>query len=217
MAKRKEHEEALRLRRLGWSYSAIKKKIEVSKSSLSLWLRDYPLTKEQIYKLQHNEVVAEKFRETMKKKREKAFSDALNIQNAEIGSLSKRELYLVGLALYWGEGGKTKYSELTFANTDPRMIKFYLKWLMSSLGFPKEKIRIRLHLYKDMIIDDEVRYWMNVTGLEKSHFVNPYIKDSYYSKLSRMSWGHGTCNVISGGVKYARPVFAGMEVLSRMY
>jgi transposase-like protein len=49
MAKRDEREEAIRLRVEGrYSYSEILEQVRVSKSTLSLWLRDYPLTKEEI-------------------------------------------------------------------------------------------------------------------------------------------------------------------------
>jgi len=129
VAKRKENEEALRLRTLGWSYSAIRAKVGVAKSTLSYWLRDYPLTKKQIYFLQQSEAAKEKFRETMRKKKEAAFQLALDEQGVIIGSLSERDLYLCGLGLFWAEGGKTQYSEIAFSNTDPRMIRFVLVWL----------------------------------------------------------------------------------------
>ena len=46
-----------------------------------------------------------------------------------LGNLSHRDILMVGLGLYWGEGYKYENSELGFTNSSPFMIAFYLKWL----------------------------------------------------------------------------------------
>jgi transposase-like protein len=43
-----EKNEAIRLRKLGQSYKEIKRKVDVSKATLSLWLRDIQLTPQQL-------------------------------------------------------------------------------------------------------------------------------------------------------------------------
>ena len=213
-----KHVQALELRKRGWSYSAIKKELGIAKSTASAWLNKYPLTHEQLDKLQfHNEHRIEAFRATMAKKKQKLFDDAVGDQERIIGELTEKELYLCGLALYWGEGGKTQYSSLTFANTDPRMIKFILAWFRLSIHYPEDHIKIKLHLYKDMDIGQETRYWMQITKLGVNHFSKPYIKETTLKGLTYKTRGHGTCNVIASGLKYARPVFGAMEFLSRKY
>lgn len=213
-----KHVQAIELRKKGWSYSAIKKELGISKSTASAWLNKYPLSHEQLDKLQfHNEHRIEAFRTTMAKKKQKLTDEAIVSQEKIIGQLTEKELYLCGLALYWGEGGKTQYSSLTFANTDPRMIRFFLMWLRRSINYPDASIRVKLHLYKDMDIDREMGYWQGVTDLGADHFVKPYIKDTTLRGLTYKSIGHGTCNILAGGLRYSRPIFAGMEVLSRMY
>lgn len=213
-----KHVRALELRKKGWSYLAIKKELGVSKGSLSLWLNKFPLSHEQLDKLQfHNEHRIESFRATMAKKKQKLFDEAVKDQELIIGNLTEKELYLCGLALYWGEGGKTQYANLTFANTDPRMIKFFLLWLRQAIHYPDDHIKIKLHLYKDMNIDEETKYWVDVTELGVAHFSKPYVKETTLKGLTYKTRGHGTCNVIASGLKFARPTFAGMEVLSRMY
>lgn len=46
-----EKQRARELRTQGWSYNDILREVGVSKSTLSLWLRDIPLTDEQILAL----------------------------------------------------------------------------------------------------------------------------------------------------------------------
>jgi hypothetical protein len=213
-----KHVRALELRKIGWSYSAIKRELGIAKSTASAWLNKYPLSREQLDKLQfHNEHRIERFRTTMAKKKQKLFDDEVEVQRKMIGKLTEKELYLSGLALYWGEGGKTQYSSMTFANTDPRMIRFFLEWLRRAICYPVGHIKIKLHLYKDMNIDDETKYWSQITGFGEDHFAKPYIKETTLRGLTYKTRGHGTCSVVACGLKFARPVFAGMEVLSRMY
>ena len=49
-----------------------------------------------------------------------------------LGALTDRDLLVAGLALYAGEGAKTD-GAVKFANSDPRMIAFFLRWLRSLL------------------------------------------------------------------------------------
>ena len=101
-----KHARAIELRTQGWSYPAIKKELNVSKGSLSLWLHKYPLTEKQIRKLSplSRERRIEHFRETFRKKRQVVLDQAYNIEKVKIGKLTQREIYLMGLMLYWGEG-----------------------------------------------------------------------------------------------------------------
>ncbi|MBI4919858.1 helix-turn-helix domain-containing protein [Candidatus Azambacteria bacterium] len=71
MVKLAEKNKALSLRKEGKSYSQIKSAVSVSKSTLSNWLKDYPLSKERIRSLQAlSEQRIENFRKTMMRKRQ---------------------------------------------------------------------------------------------------------------------------------------------------
>ena len=156
MARFRDHEKALALRKEGMSYSQIKKLLKASKSTLSLWLRNYPLSKQRIRELRDwNEQRIERCRETKRKKKEKRLNLFYKEQKRIILPFNKRELFLVGLFLYWGEGSKSELSKLSVSNTDPSIIKFFIAWLIKNLLVPKEKIKIQLHLYNDMDIKKE--------------------------------------------------------------
>ncbi|MFA5230028.1 MAG: helix-turn-helix domain-containing protein [Candidatus Paceibacterota bacterium] len=101
MAKLKDHKNALVLRKAGKSYSQIKRLLGVSKSTLSAWLKDYQLSRQDLDRLVYkNEVRIEKYRQTMQNKRtdrlQKIYSEQKNI----ISTLSNREIFIAGLFLY---------------------------------------------------------------------------------------------------------------------
>ena len=197
LALRKDKLKAIRLRKGGASYSQIRKEIKVSKSSLSLWLRDMPLPEKRLRELQgFNAARIEKYRETRRRTRETRWAKVRETAKKDIGSLSKRELFLTGLFLYWGEGGKTKVATTTLSNTDPTMILFFMRWL-ELFKVPKDRLRVHVHLYADMNAQKELRYWSKVLKLPPSSFRKPYIKKTNRAGLTYMQkFTHGTCNLI---------------------
>ena len=101
MAKRAEHSIVINLRKEGWSYSQIKKRVKVSKSTLSLWLRDYPLSEPRLRELRDfNEQRIENFRKTMRTKRERRLAKVDKIQKQKLLPLTRRDLLIGGLCLY---------------------------------------------------------------------------------------------------------------------
>jgi hypothetical protein len=190
MAEFKEREKAIALRKeKQMSYGQIKKILKVSKSTLSYWLRNYPLSEKRIKELQRkgwekSETSRERFRITMRKKKEERLKKFYKEQRKIIFPFNKREFFLAGLFLYWGEGSKTHPGELSISNTNPSIIKFFISWLTNSLNVPKEKLRVQLHLYRDMNIRKEIQFWSKILNLPLSQFNKPYIKKSSTNRIN---------------------------------
>lgn len=197
MAKRKEKALALKMRCQGKSYSQIKKHLNVSKSTLSLWLRDYPLSKERMSALRdNNSKRIEKYRNTMRKKKADRLQSVLKKASEDINGFNERDLFIAGLCLYWGEGLKVMNSTTSMANTDPHILLFFIKWL-NLFGVERSQLKARLHLYSDMDIERETKYWCNTLKLKKVQFRKPYIKKTELANvLYTNKYRHGTCNII---------------------
>jgi transposase-like protein len=101
MARLVDKQKALALRKVGKSYSEIKQILGISKSTLSGWLREFPLSSDQIKLLRDlNPRRIERFRETMRKKHMQRLNLAYDKATRDIGSLSQRDLFIAGLYLY---------------------------------------------------------------------------------------------------------------------
>ena len=218
MAKRLEKEKAIQLRLRGWSYSQIKREIGVAKASLSLWLQDYPLSEERMKLLRSpTDERIEKCRNTKALKHQKRLKSVYQIVAKDIGSLTRRELFLAGLFLYWGEGAKNSSATIALSNTDPKMISFYLRWL-ECLGVSKDKLKIKLHLYSDMNKGFEKAYWSKVTGLPLDSFRKTYLKESKLANLSyKNGFGHGTCMIIFQQVKLHEYVLMSLDYIKAAF
>lgn len=219
MARLKDREKALALRKQGMSYSQIKQILGIHKSTLSSWLRDYPLSEERIRQLRgNNEQRIEKFRETMRKKRKKRLEKIYVDQKKLIFPIGDKQLFLAGLFLYWGEGTKCRPDGLSISNTDPGLIKFFIFWLNKSLLVPPNKIKVYLQLYSNMNVKEEIRYWSRELRVPLKQFARPYIKQSSSKRINHKgSFGHGTCNIRINNVVVAEKIFMGIKAISDFY
>ncbi len=195
----------------------------MSKSTLSDWLHEFPLSEERIRALQQqgwkrSEAAIERFRNTMRRKKEKRLKEIYETQKKTILPLNNHEFFLAGLFLYWGEGTKHKMDRLSVSNTDPAIIKFFIRWLRKALGISKKKIRILLHLYSDMNIKSEIEFWSKKLAFPLSQFSRPYIKKTSSKNINHKgSFGHGTCNVVVCSVPLSEKILMGLKAIADYY
>src|SRR3989338_539376 len=194
--KYKEKMLALEFRKDGLSYSKILEKVHVSKSTLSIWLREIELTEEQKSQLLSKmdrvryEVAKRKVADR-KKRTEKIIIDA----RREVGSLRENPLFFVGLALYWAEGAKNPVESVKFANSDEKMILLMMKWFRKVCKVPEKKIKIHIHMHTLHIRKDIIEYWSAITQVPSNQFYRPYIKPTSLGQRKNILY-NGTCSII---------------------
>jgi transposase-like protein len=213
-------EQAIKLRiEQNFSYTKIRKKLGVPKSTLSYWLNEFPLSAEKIEELQKKgwekgEASREKFRQTMRKQREFKYNEMYKTQLNRLKNLSEDTFFIAGLMLYAGEGDKKNPNRINIANTDPLAIKFFIKWLSVCLDIPKERIRVQLHLYENMKINKEKSFWIKQLGLAEKQFYKSSIRKLKKSSFSyRDSFRHGTCSLYVLDTTKKREVMAAVAAL----
>ena len=214
-------EKVIKLRLQGYTYGQIKRTLGVSKSTLSDWLRNLPLNKEQMESLSKNkerakELGREKFREIFRNKRLNRLKQFLDEQSKKLLPLSDKELFLAGVFLYWGEGAKG-HGLISISNTDPRVVRFAQYWMTKSLSIPKNMIKVNLHLYKDMDIEQTIHFWSNILDIPKNQFRKPYIKKTSREGLTYKSFGHGTCRLYAGNTAMSEKVAMSIKAISDYY
>ena len=174
---------AIELRKKGLSYSEILQRVPVAKSTLAVWLHSVGLSKKQKQRLTEKKL-ASAMRGAAKKHEIRIQRTNTIFQNAakDILNISKKELFLIGVALYWAEGSKEKKehpgSGVQFSNSDPAMIKLFLKWLVEICAVPKEKIDFDIYIHeshKDNI-KKVIAFWSERTEFPKKQFRHVYFK-----------------------------------------
>ena len=195
-------EEVFKLRKEGHSYSYISQKTGMSKSTLSGWLFGIPYipnqtTIDRIGKARaaSGQVKAKIKIESIKKAEEEA--------KKEIGGLTKRDLFMLGIGIYIGEGAKT-FDIVRVINADPKIIKFTVRWFEEVCGLSKKNFKMRLFLYPDNNIKQSVKFWSDVSGIPIDQFQKTHIderKDKKIFKRGKLPHGTAHLNVISNGKK----------------
>jgi hypothetical protein len=173
--KLREKETAIKLRKRGFSYSEILGQIFVAKSTLSLWLRSVGLAKKQKQRLTEKRIAAALRGAYTKRNYRLAITARIkNKARKEIGKISIRELWLIGIALYWAEGTKErdKSQRVQFCNSDPEMIRVFLKWIKKCCNIPKSDIIFDIYLHENAKKrQNEVKkYWSKVTDFPLNKF-----------------------------------------------
>lgn len=201
ISKRSEKEEAIALRKAGYSYNQIRKRVSVSKSTLSLWLRSIGLAKRRLQEFTEqrriNQLKAVRiWHEKCVSKKEEIIRTAAR----EIDTISDRELWLIGIALYWGEGNKerTRSTLVKFSNMDPHMIILFKKWLTTILHIPLNMLQYTLSIHeRSPNIHEALAYWAEFLDVPvneisvsyKKHNSSPKRKNIgvYYRGLIRVT------------------------------
>lgn len=173
---------AISLRKQGLSYSEILKKISVAKSTLSLWLHSVALSKHQSQRLTEKKLKsAMRGAQTRRKQRIDNANAIYQKSGGEIGNISKRELLLIGSALYWAEGSKQKEHNVSqgviFGNSDPNMIRLFLVFAKDILGVEDDAIKFELYIHRTGNVPRAVKYWVGELREPKSKFSTVYFKN----------------------------------------
>jgi hypothetical protein len=189
-AKTEMRERARALRRAGRTYDEIVAELGVSKSSVSLWVRELPkpaVPPERLHRMREARWAPHRREQAIRRRRTRL--EAAD----EIRPMRDRELFLVGVGLYWAEGSKSKpyrpREEVVFVNSDPGMIQVYLAWL-SLLGVEDDRRRFRLMIHESADVEAAERFWADLVGVDVASFGRTTLK-KHNPKTSRKNVGEG--------------------------
>ena len=184
----KEQEEARRLRAQNLTIVQIAQRLGVSKSSVSLWVRDVPFTPS---KRRYGARSRAPSRASVAKQAQIAHLN--DVGRRRLGVLSEEAFFAAGIALYAGEGAKGDH-EVQFANTDSRMIAFFCAWLRRYFEIDESRLRVRVYLHEGLDMSRAEQHWSRVTGVPRSQFRKGYraVPDP---TIRRNKHEHGCCYV----------------------
>lgn len=196
--KKEEQLKARALRKKGYSIGDIARRLRVSRGSVSLWVRDIKLTSSQRAQLTANgfsKNAIEKRRINRISKRKKAHLAVFQDAQHEVDRLSKKDLWLLGVALYWGEGSKTYKGVVSISNSDPAVIKIMMRFYREILNVSEERFRCHVHTFSHLNANVTEKYWSSITNVPVKQFYKTYSKPSKAGKGKRDTLPYGTVAV----------------------
>lgn len=193
----KEKIKAIELRKQGMAMGEIAKKVGVAKSSVSYWVRDVKLTKAHRDKLNsngHSVEAIEKRRISRIANTHERRIKIINAAKKEAESLVKNPTWCIGIALYWGEGGKTQ-NIARIANSDPAVIKTMMHFFRDVCKVSESKFHGHIHTFAHCDVGKTEKYWSKIANIPRESFFKTYQKPSSASKQKRNTLPYGTFQI----------------------
>lgn len=190
------------LRSQGYSYSEINQKLSKSrsKSTLSYWFRDIPLSKVE------QEQIRNRFSHKLSEARQRSLINRKEARKAYLDSVARRtegleivlkdertRKALLG-ALYLAEGSKNS-GTLTFANSNPAIIRLYLYLLRTCFSVNEKKLRCTVLARADQPIRELNLFWERVTAIPSEQFYAARVDARTYGKPTKKIEYKGVCRI----------------------
>lgn len=169
-----EKNKAIELRHRGMSYKDILNVLTVSKSSLSLWLKDLPLTEEEKVLLRHRKdsnISRGRIKSATANRKNRLLreKEQFLLAQEEFDIFKVNPLFLTGIGLYWAEGSK-RDNTFQFTNSDPEMITFMIRWCTKYLGISVQFVACHLYLHQPYAHEHCEEYWAKTSGIPLENF-----------------------------------------------
>jgi hypothetical protein len=201
---------ALALRREGHSVPEIARELGIAKSSA------WQITKEVAWEPTPERKERAKRAARMRWDREAARraeerERIIDQMAVEVGTVSERELLLMGAVMYWAEGAKKKpwntQERLRFINSDPDVIRLYLAWLRL-IGVPDDRLTFRVHIHESADVGAAEAYWADIVAVPAERLARATLK-RHNPKTVRKNTGDAyrgclVVGVLNGASEYRR-------------
>lgn len=159
--------EAIILRKKGFSLTEITEKLHLSKSTLSDWLSSIELSPIAQKRLANKQILGQyksvvKKRENANKQKDLLIKEYL--KDIEKITFDKKLLKLCCALLWWCEGNKDT-SMIRFTSSDETLIKNFLYFLRSGFIVDESKFRALVHIHAYHNDKKQREYWSKITNI----------------------------------------------------
>ena len=213
VVKTDEQRRARELRGQGWSIKEIERFLGVSRSSVSSWVRDVPLTPEQ------RRTLAERIRTgpLVAGERKAAPARAVRLAYQQEGRCLARErdgAYAAGCMLYWAEGAKQRNSARV-TNSDPALLAYFARFLREQFGVADSAMVVSCNLFADHLErQSEIeQFWLTQLGLSahslRKSVVNVYSKYSLKKRANKLPYG--TCALAVHSTQIVQTIYGSIQ------
>jgi len=193
--------QAIFLRKKGFSLKEIAEKFNIAKSTASVWLQNINLGSKAQERLKKRRILGQYKSRFIKKTQRENLIKAYHLKAyKELSKIhfNKSTYKLLCSFLYWCEGAKLNSSHIRFINSDPNMIKAFLKLLRKSFELDEKKFRALIHLHDYHNEKKQKKFWVKITGIPPRQFNKSYhkpntkkrIRDNYPGCLAIYYYDH---------------------------
>lgn len=200
MSKPNEKKRALSLRRQGKSVGEIAETLGVSRGTVSVWCRDVVLTNDQKRAIKQRQIRQgqagrQRGADANKKRKIESQTNATDWARKRLTKLSERDLLMLGIGLYWGEGTKQGPGPASLVNSDAQLLQIGKTWLTSVFDLESEDFRPYIFISSDHTDrgNSIVAYWSKQLHLDRGQFHIIYLKQKHTKHYENRDSYYGAC------------------------
>jgi len=90
-------------------------------------------------------------------------------------NLEDSKLFGLGIGLYWGEGTKADKGSVRLGNSDPAIMRVFIKFLIKFFQIDKKDFKFHLHTFTDIDLTEAKEYWKKELKIKEEQFYKPTI------------------------------------------
>jgi hypothetical protein len=113
----------------------------------------------------------------------------------KVKSVEEAELFGIGIGLYWGEGNKRNKHSVRLGNTDPGIIKIFMRFLIELCGVDKNKLKFGLQIFSDTNPEVAKNFWVQELTVNHEQFTKVIVTKSRGAGTYLRKSEHGVITV----------------------
>jgi transposase-like protein len=169
---------AMELRKRGYSLKEISQRFNIAKSTASLWSENIALDKSAEARLLTVIKRGQFVSAQNKKAKTRATEDRYLKEAREEMKSNPNYDKIICAMIYWCEGGKNPRYGVSLTNSDPNLIRTFLKLLRNSFVLDEAKFHPCIHLHSYHSPEIQLDFWSKITDINKQQFIKPYQKSN---------------------------------------
>lgn len=198
--KQEAYEQAIAFRRRGFTYAEIAKICNVSKGTVSNWLKDETFSKVVALDNKQQAIVQNKKRLALINKarvseRKHQYAEVVRQAETEYKHYRTSPLFIAGLTLYLSRGDRHAATTIRFSSGDVDQQKLFVRFVREFLGVTDTQIRVWLLLYPTHDEIKLMKYWSRNLRVSPGQFHKNQV---IQSRSSKETLQFGVLNTIIG-------------------
>ncbi len=212
-----KYEQALLFRKRGFTLAEIAKICEVSKGTVSKWLKNNAIsadiTKQNKRRAgQENAKRLQLMSKVHGKERALRYREVERSAEIEFAHYKSSPRFIAGLASYGAIGDLQANGHIRITSSRMMAHKLFVSFAIEYLGIPKAKMKLWLLLYPLHNEETCMRKWQKSTGLPYAQFHRTQILKA---NPKRKTLHHGVGNTIIGNTVLKRKLLRWVELLQK--
>lgn len=195
-----KYEQAVSLRKRGFTLDEIAKYCDISKSTASIWLKNKAfsteVTKQNVKRAgAENAKRLRLINKARSGERAKRYKEVLRSADVEFKHYQDDPLFIAGVMLYIGEGDNRHERLIRIASARMEVHKVFIRFAQEFLGVEKNKTHFWILLYPDLDEELCMKKWSKSIGISYAQFFKNQV---IQGKSNKRILHYGVGNTIIG-------------------